>query len=1503
MADAVARIKLALEGSPAVAQGLKAVEGQVSSLKTMVAGLGAGLSVAALAQFVQGAINAADEMSKLSQKTGVAVKDLAGLQLAYQLSGNDAKSLETSLGRLSKTVTENNAAFDAMGVKTRAANGEVRPMRDILADVADKFASYSDGATKSALAQELFGRTGAELIPLLNSGADGLREMDEMAQRLGLTMDQQTAQAAEKFNDTVELLHMGSQGLARQMAAQLLPTLVTITGELLNSKDSTLDLSTASRVLGNVLKGLFTLLAGGIQIASNFGRFIGASAAALVQVVNGDFKGAWQTMTSMQEDNRTKWQQTASMIGRVWDDAGSQGVDAMATLAGAARKAHAPVVETGNAAKKAAKEAKDELAALLNKLNAKEVGLDPKYAQELATLYKGWQQGRLGVDAYRDAVEKLIRQQKFAKDAHEAMVEAMNREADLRLEMAKSAAQRVDDLLDENKRMREEVDTMGLSAQQITKRAIALNDATIAEKQQQLARLQSNLISTREQAALEEEIRLLQERNGILSDKSARQGVLDAQKEQIDMWKSIDQTAHDVFVNIFEDGAGTFKRLGQTLKSALLDWLYQMTVKRWIINIAAGFTGMDLSTVASALSGSSGGISAGGVLNGASTAYNAYSLFSGTGGSINAISSLFGGGMSFGNAAGSVYANTFGGLYGGDGISALLSTNGAYGTAGAGWGSAAAGLGVVALPLIVGALFEKYGNNNQRMTGAATSANTGTPNVIAGSTSYDMLTGALPDREELLKQLYALGAPTGSIDKLNDRALMYLLQGASAASKSESDSGPFMNWKNWVKNYQDLPDFYKGEGYANPEALGWWANDQYYGSGAAAQIMNERGISPELVQFSRSLALGVADPYNTISKVLGGAGGYTATAGLAYDPDHNKGWWAGLNVKDASGASVVDFGKREGAGTGETYKNQGEALKAMFSAALGGITQLGTSAVDAGSFTSVIEKSVTAALQAPPPGAGSFGTASDSVMTAAGQQALTNAVGSAAPAGSLSGNIGGLASESASATVLPEWVKKQVADAKASIDALTGDDVGQKAAEIYQTATANIAGTLTTIKQLIDVVPSFAGSTQDVVYNIAEASGGMETFQQRLGGYYQNFYSQSERQAIATGQMTEQFKALGVEVPKNRAEYRKLVESTIAAGAGSEKLAADLLALGDTVAAVYQEIEVTFGQSQQLTDTITSGLLGTFDGTDIGATMAQQTTDGIYAALAGGFAQQITSIVVDGVVNPMISAAVAGSLTTSTVSAAVIADMVAKAQAVASVIEALFNDEGFKTLMESIGKAVESIKIPTLSLSSSYHQATAATKSYTSALQSSTSATDKIKSAWSDITDNLLEQVQKLRGEVADASQESLAYWQSQFAIATAQARAGDQDAAKSLVTLSDYVSKAASEQATSLLELQTIRAATAQSLQDTAAYTHTYAKSGTPSTSSVSYAAVSPLATTTAPVVVAADPGLVAEMKDFKAKNQALLENIEAKLRELYEIERRRENIGMPPTRQAVLA
>lgn len=223
------RVNLGLD-SAQFSRGAKQAQTTAQRLGRNMQKIGAAASVvsAGVALAIRGQLNAADQLGKSAQQLGLPVEQLSQLQHAAKLSGVSMSSLETGLRRLSQNMAQDADKFSELGISVRDAAGEMRPTADVMADVANVLAEMPDGAEKTALAMDLMGRSGAEMIPLLNGGADALRDMMAEADALGLTITSETAEAAAQFNDNLARLSGLVQGVVRIMAAEFAPVLATV---------------------------------------------------------------------------------------------------------------------------------------------------------------------------------------------------------------------------------------------------------------------------------------------------------------------------------------------------------------------------------------------------------------------------------------------------------------------------------------------------------------------------------------------------------------------------------------------------------------------------------------------------------------------------------------------------------------------------------------------------------------------------------------------------------------------------------------------------------------------------------------------------------------------------------------------------------------------------------------------------------------------------------------------------------------------------------------------------------------------------------------------------------------------------------------------------------------------------------------------------------------------------------------------------------------------------
>jgi hypothetical protein len=433
-------LRLAVSGQAQVSGALNSVSQQLSALgpaaKAMAVGLAA-VGAAAAVAWGRNAINAADQASKMAQRMGVATSQVAGLRLAFELGGSSAEGMTQAVSRLSSHIADNSKTLASMGVQTRDVTGRVRETREVLGDVAARFAGYADNAAKTALAIDLFGVSGAQIIPVLNGGAAALDRMDSMAAKLGLTVDDKTGPAAEQFNDTLTLLARAGEGVATQVAAQLLPTLQSLAGTLLDAMTSGDRLSRASDVLSAALRGLFIVGAVGVEVFTTIGKTLGTVAAAVVAVATGEFRQAQQILAEGGKDILAGWGDTADFVKRAWSGVGDDGVAAMAAITKASAPATASLTKGASDAGKAyqslaadMRKTLDEQAALIaagGQLSAAQ-RLELSLAQRMAAVLPGLSASRARelraladqVVAGQAAADALVQQAKAQQELEQA---------------------------------------------------------------------------------------------------------------------------------------------------------------------------------------------------------------------------------------------------------------------------------------------------------------------------------------------------------------------------------------------------------------------------------------------------------------------------------------------------------------------------------------------------------------------------------------------------------------------------------------------------------------------------------------------------------------------------------------------------------------------------------------------------------------------------------------------------------------------------------------------------------------------------------------------------------------------------------------------------------------------------------------------------------------------------------------------------------------------------
>ena len=218
------------------------------AIKASAAIISAALTAATAAAVATGAafINAAkdtaaygDQVDKMSQKMGNFSKS------AYQewdyilkIAGTDGMSTMTAgMKTFTNQVAEASsgsasalANFEALGISLEDL--QTLSQEELFAKTISGLQEMESGATRSALATDLFSKSGMQLEPLLNMTSEETAELIQQANDLGMILSDDGVQAAADFTDSMTTLKGTLTGLKNNIMSNVLPGLTSVTNGL-----------------------------------------------------------------------------------------------------------------------------------------------------------------------------------------------------------------------------------------------------------------------------------------------------------------------------------------------------------------------------------------------------------------------------------------------------------------------------------------------------------------------------------------------------------------------------------------------------------------------------------------------------------------------------------------------------------------------------------------------------------------------------------------------------------------------------------------------------------------------------------------------------------------------------------------------------------------------------------------------------------------------------------------------------------------------------------------------------------------------------------------------------------------------------------------------------------------------------------------------------------------------------------------------------------------------
>jgi hypothetical protein len=297
------RASIIIESKAAVAPGFRQVRKEFDLLKSagkqvnnVFTGIGQGIGqrfagaafdairgvTDLFTQAIPKALAYAKSIDEITDATGASAEKASILAGTLKILGVPTDSLATTFRTLSKEIISSENKFAALGVQVRDSEGNLFDTVTILDKARSALGQMEDGAAKTAIAVDLFGKSALGLIDYLNLSDEAASSAADELERMGLVLNAETVTAAEDADRSFNLLGMTIDGLQITLANELLPAIINIVNSIRNWVQENREglLKTLSAVTG-AIGGFISGLLGATDAASGFINSLRGSSSAI----------------------------------------------------------------------------------------------------------------------------------------------------------------------------------------------------------------------------------------------------------------------------------------------------------------------------------------------------------------------------------------------------------------------------------------------------------------------------------------------------------------------------------------------------------------------------------------------------------------------------------------------------------------------------------------------------------------------------------------------------------------------------------------------------------------------------------------------------------------------------------------------------------------------------------------------------------------------------------------------------------------------------------------------------------------------------------------------------------------------------------------------------------------------------------------------------------------------------------------------------------------------
>lgn len=256
-------------------------------------GVAAGAVGGAMLGVATKAADAAGEIDDMAQRTGTTAEEFQKYAYAAKLSGMETATLEKAMIKSqtafadakngSKKASE---AYQALGIDIEKIGSSSEAFDEVIMRLAD----MEDETQRNALANDIFGKSYAELAPLLNSGSDGIKALKDEAVALGGVMSNESVEAGAQFGDMLDKSKTMLSGVTNNIGIMLLPILMQlltwVTGHMPEIQAT---VSTVFKVVGSVVSAAGEIFNALLPILETLWNFISPTFPLIAAVTKTAF--------------------------------------------------------------------------------------------------------------------------------------------------------------------------------------------------------------------------------------------------------------------------------------------------------------------------------------------------------------------------------------------------------------------------------------------------------------------------------------------------------------------------------------------------------------------------------------------------------------------------------------------------------------------------------------------------------------------------------------------------------------------------------------------------------------------------------------------------------------------------------------------------------------------------------------------------------------------------------------------------------------------------------------------------------------------------------------------------------------------------------------------------------------------------------------------------------------------------------------------------------------